>query len=257
MPALVIESLEGIIIVPCSCLQFLHHLRVLLRDLHHVDVLKSFAFIILVVREDVVVVRAFAYVQHSLVLTVDKNHRWLPCLPVEVGILSHHALDDGVTHVESAKVVARVTQHEALKLCESRFLFREELILKTFCPEAFIGINHQCLQGMLTRLSSGHARLAELVEGARRTCVVKILKVDGASPVVLVILVGIVCNDADGIVVQITVVCDDRDYRNSKVTSEENVRLCCGYWRQIAVAEQFRAYHTIAAYHHRRRVERA
>ena len=83
----VIEVFEGLVVVHGARFQFLV-------VLYHVNVLQS-----VVVGVDVVFVGALADVEHAFVLTVDVDDGGAPGLPVEVDVLGHGALDDGVAHV--------------------------------------------------------------------------------------------------------------------------------------------------------------
>ena len=106
-------------------------------DFYHVDILKT-----IVVAVDVVGIRAFTDVEHTHVFTIDIEYGSAASLPVEIGMSSHGALDDGIAEVEVAKVVTTVTQREGLELLHARFLVWEELILELFVVgvEALVGI---------------------------------------------------------------------------------------------------------------------
>ena len=144
-----IELLEFVVSVPSSSFQLLSHrvdiIDFFMHDFNHVDIFQT-----IIVGIDVVVVRALANVEHALVGSVEIDDGGFPSLPVDVGILSHHALDDSITHIETIEVVTGIAQHEALEVSQSRFLVGEEFVVETFRSETLVGIYGQCLQFVLT-----------------------------------------------------------------------------------------------------------
>ena len=130
---LVVEVFEGLVVVHGTLFQF----PVVL---YHVDVLQT-----IVVGVYVVLVGALTDVEHTFILTVDINDGGAPGLPVEVYVLGHGALDDGVAHVEVVEVVACITQHETLEVLQARLLVGEELVVETLLAKALVGIDGQRL----------------------------------------------------------------------------------------------------------------
>ena len=92
---------------------------------------------------DVVLVRAFADVENAFINAIFEDDNRTPRLPVEVDVLTHGALDDGIAHQEIVEVVAGITQHQRLELRIARTLVREELVGQTFLAKAFVGIDGQ------------------------------------------------------------------------------------------------------------------
>ena len=98
------ECHQLIVIIPVASLQFLP-------VLHHVDILQ-----LLVVRPDIVLIAAFTDIEDTFVLSVDIDNNGLPGLPVQVTVTGHRALYDGIAHIQIIEVVARVSEHNRLKL---------------------------------------------------------------------------------------------------------------------------------------------
>ena len=95
-----VEGGEGVPVIHVALLQ-------LVPVLYHVDVFQP-----VVVGVDVVLVAALAYVEHAFVHPVYVDYHGPPCLPVEVGVAGHGALNHGVAHVEIVEVVAGVAQDD-------------------------------------------------------------------------------------------------------------------------------------------------
>ena len=70
-----------------------------------------YVFQTVVVGDDIVLVGPFAYIQHTPVVAVDIHHSRTPCLPVNVCVLRHRTLTDGVAHIQTVTVVAGISQH--------------------------------------------------------------------------------------------------------------------------------------------------
>ena len=242
---LAVEGLEVVVEVAGAGLQLLDEVvdavHLLVRNLHHVDVLQA-----VVVAVDVVVVGALADVEHAHVLAVDVDHGGVAGLPVEVGeVGGHGALDDGVAEVEVAEVVAAVAQRERLELGDAGLLVGEELVLELLVVgvEALVGVEGHRLQGVRARLAALDAELAELVEGAGLALRREELDVHRAAPVV-VLLVGlavVVGKESDGLVVQVAVVGGDGEDGQRHLALQEDIGLHRGARRQPAVAEQLGA----------------
>ena len=191
-------------------------------DFHHVDVLKT-----IVVAEDVFCIGALTDVEHTHVLAIDVEHGRATSLPVEVDVLAHGALNDGIAEVEVAKVVTTVAQRERLELRDARLLVGEELILELLMVrvETLVGIEHHRLQRIAARLSTLDARLAELVEGTLLTLSGEELDVDRTTPVVvlLVCLAVVIGEEADGSVVQVFVVGLNREDGRRHLSGMEDI----------------------------------
>ena len=191
-------------------------------DFHHVDVLKT-----IVVAEDVFSIGALTDVEHTHVLAIDVEHGRATSLPVEVNVLAHGALNDGIAEVEVAKVVTTVAQRERLELRDARLLVGEELILELLMVrvETLVGIEHHRLQRIAARLSTLDARLAELVEGTLLTLSGEELDVDRTTPVVvlLVCLAVVIGEEADGSVVQVFVVGLNREDGRRHLSGMEDI----------------------------------
>ena len=214
-----IEILEGIQVIPRAFLQ-------LVPVLEQVDVFQS-----VVVGVDIVFVGALTDVQHAAVFAVDIDDGRLPCLPVQVGILCHSALHDGISVVEIVEVVARVAEHEALEFRETGFLVGEEFVAEPFLAETLVGIDSQRFQWVRACGSALDARFAKLVEGTFIPIHFEILEIDGTPPVELKVLfaalIGSVYIDSYLRVVQIPVVGGDAYHgqRQFAVSGEEDVAL--------------------------------
>ena len=196
-----VELLEAVVVVPVALFQFIPVFK-------HVDVFQS-----VVVGVHVVFVGALPDVEHSHVFTVQIDHGGPPCLPVEVNMLGHGALDDGIAHVEIVEVVAGVAEHNRLEVGDSRPLVGEKFIFKALGSEPLVGINGQRLVFGAARSTALYAGLAQLVDDALLVFAHKKLQVDGPPPVELIVLlsalIGAFHIDAGGVVVEIVPVGDD------------------------------------------------
>ena len=173
-----------------------------------------------------------------MVLAIDIDGSRTPGLPVEIGVLSHRALDDGVTHIESVDIVTSITQHDALEIGDTWSLIREELVLQTLGAKALVGIDSHRLSGPVSRLSTHHTGLANLVQNALLIGLVEQLEVDGATPVVLVCL-AVILEDTFFRTIQIGVVGHDGDHGDGHLTIEHDIRLDGRAWGEPAVADEF------------------
>ena len=232
---IVVESLEGDVSVPRAFLQF--------AVLKHVDILQA-----VVVGVDVVFVRTLADVQHALILPVDVYDGGTPGLPVQVDVLCHRALDDGVAHVQVVKVVTGIAQHDALEVLQPGLLVGEKLVVQALRAKPLVGIDNQRLHFRVTRCTAGNAHLAQLVDDALLSALFKQLDIHRAAPVVFVVLllrtVSTVYVDANLLVVQIAVVRHNRDdgQRQLARRGEEDVRMTGRARRHVTVAKQLRPH---------------
>ena len=112
--------------------------------------------------------------------------------------------------------------------------------------EPLIGIHYKRFQHAVSRRTSLHAGLTELVEYAPIVCSLEILKVDGPAPVVFIVwravFVGTLYINAQLVVVEVLVVGHNRDNRQGDISRKEDVRMGGRPWRQIPFAKQLRTY---------------
>ena len=203
---------------------------------YHIDVFQSLALRIYVVRIDVVLVGALPDVKHTLIDTILEDDGGTPALPVEVDMLCHSALNDGITHIEVVVVVSCIAQQQRLKLTDSWPLVGEELVSEPFGAKALIGIDGQRLQGVGACGSTLYTGLTQLVDFAQRVGSIEELNVHRASPVNLLVR-RIVCNNAYLIIIPIAIVSNQRDDGKRHVTIQEYVRLCDTATCQVAFTE--------------------
>ena len=103
--------------------------------LNHVNIFES-----VVVGVYIVFVTTFTYVEYALVLSIEEENGWSPCLPVYIDILGHDALYHCITHIEIIEVVASVAHHYRLEISNPLTLVWKELIVKTLLSKTLVGI---------------------------------------------------------------------------------------------------------------------
>ena len=113
---------------------------------------------------DIVRVGPFPDVQDAPVITIDIDDGRSPGLPIDIGILCHDTLTDGITHIEIIAIVARITKHDRFIVGESWALVREELILQALLAKALVAIDGHGLTGGLSRPCTSNTGFAELIE---------------------------------------------------------------------------------------------
>ena len=164
------------------------------------------------VRVHIILVAPFTDVQYAVVVAVDIDDGGLPRLPVQVGMLGHGTLYDGIPHIQVVEVVAGIPEHERLIVGHARALIREELMLEPFRAKSLVGVDCHRFLGGAARGPSSDPCLAQLVQAAWCVPLREVLDVD-RSPPVLPVLAGVVGEDADIRAVQVPAVGDYRDHR--------------------------------------------
>ena len=134
VPVFCVEGLEVIVVIPLALLQ-------VPPVLNQVYVLQS-----VIVGVYIILVGPFPDIQHAFILPVDINDGWPPGLPVQIYMLCHDALADGIAHIEIVEVVAGIPQHDRLEVRQSRLLVWEEFVVEALGAEPFVGIEGQRLK---------------------------------------------------------------------------------------------------------------
>ena len=93
MAMLVEERGKGVVVVFRALLQF--------TVFDQVDILQS-----IVVGQDIVLVGTLSDVQQTPVVAIDIDNGWTPGLPIDVGMLSHCPLTDGISHISVVAIIA-------------------------------------------------------------------------------------------------------------------------------------------------------
>ena len=156
-------------------------------------------------------------------------------------MLRHGALDNRITHIQIVEIVTRITQGDTLEIGYSWSLIREELIFQTFGSEALVGVDGQRLE-LIASCSTAHdACFAKLIETAGLVLSLEILELNGAAPVVFIVLlpalVGTIYIDTDLGIVQVLVVGADGNDGKGHLSGMEDEGMSSGAWRQPSLAE--------------------
>ena len=175
MTCLIIEILEFVQILIIAFLQVVPVFK-------QVDVLKS-----VVVRIDVIFVSAFPDIEHAVVFAVEVDDGWAPGLPVNIGMHTHMALHNGITHKKRVEVVSGITQRQRLEFCETWLLVREEFMGEPFRTETLVCVNHKSLPRVFSAFASTDTRFTKLINDAVRVFSLEVFKIRGTSPVMIVI----------------------------------------------------------------------
>ena len=148
---LVEERGKGVVVFLRALLQF--------AVFDQVDILQS-----IVVGQDIVLVGTLSDVQQTPVVAIDIDNGRSPGLPIDVGMLSHRPLTDGISHICVVAIITRIAEHNGFIVRESWTLVGEELILHILLAEPFVAIDAHRLPGSFSRPGTSDARLTKLIQ---------------------------------------------------------------------------------------------
>ena len=128
MSMLCIEVLKGIIVIPCTFLQFPPVFK-------HVDVLQT-----VVIGIYIILIAALTDIQHTHVFAVEIYDGGAVSLIVDVAMACGIELDDSISHKKIVEVIAGIAECQRLEIGNARTVFWEELIVETFLAKSLVGI---------------------------------------------------------------------------------------------------------------------
>ena len=161
--------------VPITSFQFLP-------VLHHINIFQT-----VVIGIDIMVCASFPYVKHSHVFPIDINDCGAPCLPVQVYMLGHRTLNDGITHEQMVEVITGISQQNGLELIKSRLLVWKEFILKLFLAEPLVCIENERFQRSFPGSTSHNTDFTELVYCTSHSVAIKQLYLGRTPPIIFIV----------------------------------------------------------------------